>query len=136
MEWQIRFGQSPECKSFAQAYSKKEYTFTNCGIRDTIISGDVATQSSPAIMNYLYPLEIPPALVRRFSPSYYDTCCGACELGVAEVNLYYFADSKGAACQKNQTSNTTSTQSLPGLGRRMNSIEADEITAIVSGHTL
>ena len=29
--WQIKFGQSPECRSFAQAYSKSLYTFSNCG---------------------------------------------------------------------------------------------------------
>ena len=92
-------------------------------------------QSSPTggWIEWLYPLEIPPGVVRSFAPEYTDTCCGKCSLNISEFRLYYFPDSTDSGCHKNQTFNAISTQLLD---RRMQSIEADEFTAIVSGHTL
>lgn len=127
LDWQRNFGQSPQCRSYAQAYSKAQYTFTDCGSGNTVISGQG---------EQLYPLQIPPALVRRFSPEYTDTCCGNCSLDIPELRLYYFPDKPTIDCNFDQTSNFTSASSAANLRKRIQSLIGTGSIAIVSGHIL
>ena len=39
--WAVNFGRSPECRSFAQAYSNSLYTFSGCGSSNMIFSTQV-----------------------------------------------------------------------------------------------
>ena len=138
-DWSVNFGQSPECRSFAQGYSKAEYTFSDCGSSNTIISGESLTkilQSSGATFPLIYPLQIPPGVVRRFSPEDTDTCCGNCTLDAPEVRLLYFPDDESTNCASNGTWNATSTVFQRANVKRMQSIVGDGDIAIFSGHTL
>ena len=127
-EREIKFSQSPECKSYAEAMSKGQYTFSDCGSSNTVIQTNGG-------LNFEYPLQIPPALARYFFPDYSGSCCGNCSLDIPEVRLYYFPE-KTTDCHYNQTSNVTSTLQAGNMGKRIFSLVADESTAVISGHTL
>ena len=138
-DWQKHFGRSPECKSFAQAYSSSEYTISGCGSRNTLISSSdlaiVLNENDP--FHYTFcPTMIPPGVVRQFSPDYLDSCCGGCKLDAAELSLYYFPDKSSAECQHNETLNSTSTLLSASLGKRVQSIAGDGSIAIVNRQTL
>ncbi len=128
-DWDTGFGQSPECRSFAEAMSQGQYTLSNCGSSNTVIQTGRG-------LDFEYPSQIPPGLARYFSPDYSGTCCGTCSLVIPEVRLYYFLDQSTIDCSSNHTSNFTSTLSARNLEKRMHSLVANGSTAIVSGHTL
>ena len=133
--WNINFGQSPECMSYAKAMRSGEYTFSGCGSSNTVIPGGSG-------VTYDYPPEIPPGLVRLSNDGQSEmTCCGNCSLGTPEVRLYYFPDRSPIVCHSNMTSeyqrsNLTSVVSSPHLEKRVHSLIANGSTAVVSGHTL
>lgn len=129
-DWIVGFGQSPECRSYAEAMNKGQYTFSNCGSSNTVIQTVGGLD-----LNFSYPSQIPPALVRYESPDEYATCCGNCSLDIPRVRLYYFPD-KSTDCYQNQTSNITSTLSVQNLEKRIRSLVANGSIAVVSGHTL
>ncbi len=132
-DWNTNFGQSPECKSYAEAMKSGEYSFSDCGNSNTAIpAGSIFSA---------YPLEIPPGFVRAFDPLYTGTCCGNCSLKIPEVRLYYFPDKSTIGCQNNgtseyQRSNVTSIVSAGHLEKRVHSLITNGSTAVVSGHTL
>jgi len=123
-DWQRNFGQSPESRSYAQAYSKSQYTFTSCGSSNTVISLDPGS---------ICPSQIPAGFVQHFSVGYIDTCCGNCSLDISELRLYYFPDRTVVDCHYNQTTNQTSTSSAASLAKRMQSLVGDGSIAVVSG---
>lgn len=125
MDWNINFGQSLECRSYAKAIRQGEHTFSGCDSSNTI---------SPTVggVNYDYSSQLPPGVVRDDDT----TCCGNCSLEIPEVRLYYFPDQTTTSCRSNQTFNTTSILSSFGVRKRVHSLIADGDTAIVSGHTL
>ena len=126
VDWDTNFGQSPECRSYAEARAQGKYTFSGCGSSNTVI------QASEVV-----PSQIPPGLVRYGDPgSTAGTCCGDCSLDVQEVRLYYFPDKMTVDCQQNRTSNFTSTQPARSLWKPGNSLVVDGSTAVISGHTL
>ena len=90
-KWNANFGQSPECRSYAEAMSQGRYTFSDCGTSNAIAqtAGGLDLDS---VADFDYSLQIPPGLVRFFSPDYQGTCCGNCSLDIPEVRLYYFPD--------------------------------------------
>ena len=133
-DWNINFGQSPECRSYAEAMSSGKYTFSECGSSITVIS------ASPGV-TWDYPSEIPPGLVRLFDATFPETCCGNCSLSIPAVRLYYFPNQSTIDCHNNQTSeyqrpNLTSVVSAGHLEKRVHSLIANGSTAVVSGHTL
>ena len=109
-DWQVNFGQSPECRSFAQESVSGQYNNTGCGI--------------------------PPTVGRRFSPEYTGYCCGNCSLDVSEVRLYYFPDDITTECPQNQTSNSSLVISAGVLEKRVQSLVNDGTIAVVGEHTL
>ena len=125
-KWIVNFGQSPECKSYAEAMSKGQYTISQCGSRNTVI------QSS----DNFYPSQIPPSVDRYSYPDKlgWGTCCGNCSLDIPEVRLYYFPD-ETAVCD-NRTTNNTSASPARNIEKRIHSLIANGSTAVVSGHTL
>ena len=125
--WGINFGHSPECRSYAEAYRRGQYTFPECGISSTAFQAD---QTS------LYPSQIPPGLMQRFSDSSVGFCCGNCSLDLPEVRLYYFPDSSAIDCGYNQSLNSTSISSARNLPKRVQSLVGDGSIVVVSGHTL
>ena len=129
-DWEINFGHSPKCRSYAQAMSKGQYTISECGSSNTII------QTAPGL-NFSYPSQIPPGVVLFDNPGPRGTytCCGNCSLDIPEVRLYYFPD-KDTVCHDNQTTNITSALQARDLGKRIHSLVGDGSTAVVSGHTL
>ena len=132
-DWNINFGQSPECRSYAEAMSSGKYTFSECGGSNTVIS------TSPGL-SWDYPSEIPPRLVRLFGV-FEETCCGNCSLNIPAVSLYYFPNNSTIDCHNNQTSeyqkpNLTSVASAGHLEKRVHSLVANGSTAMISGHTL
>lgn len=132
-DWDINFGQSPECRSYAEAMSSGKYTFSECGGSNTVIS-------TSAGWSYDYPSEIPPGLVRTFH-GFRGTCCGNCSLDIPAVRLYYFPNKSNIDCQNNQTSeyqrpNLTSVVSAGRLEKRVHSLLANGSTAVISGQTL
>ena len=133
--WNINFGQSPECRSYAKAMTSGEYTFSGCGSSNTVIPGGSGN-------TFDYPLGIPPGLMRSSINGLWNmTCCGNCSLGTPEVRLYYFPDKSPIVCHSNMTSeyqksNLTSVVSSPHLEKRVHSLIANGSTAVVSGHTL
>lgn len=128
LDWRRNFGRSPDCRSYAQAYSgKSQYTFTGCGSSKTVI---------PLGPGSNYPSQIPPGLVQRFSNEYIDTCCGNRSLDILELRLYYFPDRTVGDCHYNQTTNQTYTSSAASLAKRMQSLVGDGSIAVISGHTL
>lgn len=124
--WNMNFGQSPECRSFADDWGRGQYTFSNCGSSNTV------TQTAD---DWFLP-QIPPGVPRYFDPEYQGTCCGNCSLDVPAVRLYYFPDSASIDCHNNQTSNRTSALSARGLDKRVHSLVANGSTAVIDGHTL
>ena len=126
--WDVEFGQSPECRSYAEAMDKGQYTFSDCGTSNTVIH-------TAGGLDFSYPPQIPPGLARQFSPDYSDKCCGNCSLDIPEVILYYFPD-KTTDCQYNKSSNLTSTFPARNLEKRIHSLVANGSTAVISGHTL
>ncbi len=120
--WDLNFGRSPQCRSYAEALSRGQSTFSSCG------------SSNTASANYL--LEDMPGLNRYFYPTYQGTCCGNCSLSVPEVRLYYFPDKSTMDCHRNQTFNLNSTLSAQNLEKRVHSLIANGSTAVFSGHTL
>ena len=124
--WNTKFGQSPECKSYAEAMSKGQFTFSVCGGSNT------AVQSAGL---WDYPAQIPPGVRRYFSPAYTDgLCCGNCSLDIPEVRLYYFPG-KTSSCHRNQTF-INSTLPAQKLEKRIHSLVANGSTAVIDGHTL
>ena len=118
--WGTSFGRSPECRSFAQAFSNSRYTFSDCGSSNTILSA-----------------QTPPGLVRYYDPGdISSTCCGNCTLDFSELRLYYFPDGNSTDCQYSGTSNSTSAFTAGNLGKRMQSLIPDGSTAVVGEHTL
>ena len=126
VEWDTNFGQSPECRSYAEARAQGRYTFSGCGSSNTV------TQA-----NEVLPLQIPPGIVRYWDPgSTAGTCCGDCSLDVQQVRLYYFPEKMTISCHQNQTSNFTSTLPARDFRKSGHSLFADGSTAVISGHTL
>lgn len=125
MDWNINFGQSRECRSYAKAIREGGHTFSACDRSDTIIQ-------TVGGANYDNSSNLPPGVVRGDGT----TCCGNCSLEIPEVRLYYFPDQTVTGCQTNQTFNTTSISSSYNIRKRVHSLIADGNTAIVSGHTL
>ena len=134
-DWNINFGRSPECRSYAEAMSSGKYTISECGGSNTVISA-----SSGA--SWDYPSEIPPGLVRDLAgSSSFFTCCGNCSLNIPAVRLYYFPNKSTVDCHNNQTSefgrpNLTSVVSAGHSEKRVHSLIANGSTAVISGHTL
>ena len=131
-DWNINFGQSPECRSYAEAISSGKYTFSECGGSNTVIS------ASPGV-SWDYPSEIPPGLVRDLDGLF--TCCGNCSLNIPAVRLYYFPSKSTIDCHNNQTSeyqrpNLASVASTRHLEKRVPSLITNGSTTIISGHTL
>ena len=112
--WDIKFGQSPECRSFAEAWSQGQYTFTGCGSGSLVVE---AGQYSD------FPLQVPPGVLRYGGHGSTYMCCGNCSLDIPEVRLYYFSDKTSIDCQNNKTSNSTSSLTA-------------QSTAVVNGLTL
>ncbi len=131
--WGISFGRSPECTSFAQAYSNSLYTFSDCGSSNTIFSTQEFWNWGDS---FGYPPQIPPGLVRYYGDDDFSTCCGSCTLDFSELRLYYFPDGNSTDCQYNGTSNSTSAFTAGNLGKRMQSLIPDGSTAVVGEHTL
>ena len=129
--WGTNFGQSPQCRSYAEAMSRGESTFSDCAISITSNQTDGQIPVIDLLKNY-------PGLVRYFDPGDENssTCCGNCSLDIPEVRLYYFPDESTIDCHNNQTFNSTSALSTPNLGKRIHSLITNESTVIVSGHTL
>ena len=128
-KWVVSFGQSPECRSYAEAMSKGQYTFSECGSSNTVIQ-------TAGGLDFDYPSQIPPSVARYFYPDGLGqgTCCGNCSLDIPEVRLYYFPD-QTAVCN-NRTTNTTSAFPARSIEKRIHSLIPNGSTAIVSGHTL
>lgn len=128
-EWDSNFGQSPQCKSYAEAMNQGQSTFSNCGSSNTVIQTDKGLPVNHLLQNM-------PGLKRVFYVDDFGTCCGNCSLHVPEVRLYYFPDKTTIDCYNNQTNNLTSTLSARNLEKRVHSLIANGSTAIFSGHTL
>ena len=128
VDWAVSFGQSPECRSYAQEISSGRYTISGCGDQNTIISTASGAENIPT--------QLPPGVVRWFSEDYVGFCCGDCSLNISEVRLYYFPDNTTPDCQYNETSNSSSILSGRSLKKRVHSLIGDGSIAIVSGHTL
>ena len=135
--WGPAFGRSPECRSYADEFINGRYTFSSCGDQDTVIQ-TTSWVYSHFLENATLPSQIPPGLLRVFTPDDQGFCCGNCTLwDLPEVRLYYFPDSSNLGCQKNQSFNASaSTSSAGNLVKRMQSLVAAGSVAIVSGHTL
>ncbi len=133
VDWQTKFGESPECKSYAKAFEAKawaegQYTVSNCGSITTVIQGDFNADTDS-------PWPIPPGVNQFIDEEGSFTCCGNCSLKIPEVRLFYFPDETNADCQNNQTSNLTSVTSTP-IQKRVHSLVANGSTAVISGYTL
>ena len=125
--WLLSFGQSPECRSYAEA-GPGVSTFSNCGASNTVSQTAGGLSSS-------YNSQIPPAVWRYFSPEYQGSCCGNCSLDIPEVRLYYFPD-KTTDCHYNQSSNVASSLPARNLEKRIHSLVANGSTAVIGGNTL
>ena len=135
--WGPAFGRSPECRSYADEFINGRYTFSSCGDQDTVIQ-TTSWVESRFFENVTLPSQIPPGLMRVFTPDNQGLCCGNCTLwDLPEVRLYYFPDSSTIGCEKNQSFNASASISSAGnLVKRMQSLVAAGSVAIVSGHTL
>ena len=130
--WGNNFGHSPECRSYVEAYKRGQYTFPEGGVSSTVFQPDLNSEVS-----LLYPSQIPPGLIRDFSPKYQTGfCCGNCSLDLSEVRLYYFPDSSTTDCRYNTSFNSTSISSAGNLGKRVQSLVGDGSIAVVDGNTL
>lgn len=118
LDWDINFGQSPECRSYVAGKISGQYTFSGCGSNED------------------FPSKIPPGVDRFAGHALSYTCCGDCSLDVPEVRLYYFPDKMSIDCHNNKTYNSTSSLSAQNVRKRGHSLVADGSTAVVSGHTL
>ena len=128
MNWGTNFGQSPDCRSYAEDYRQGQFTFSGCGNSNIVVQ----TQ-------YGVPSQIPPGVLRYFDPNAHseqEFCCGSCAPIASEVRLYYFPDKMTIDCPKNETLNLTSSLSTRNIRKRMHSLIVDESTTVVSGHTL
>ena len=130
MDWGTNFGQSPECRSYAEDLRQGQFTFSGCG------SSNIVVQTQ-----YALPSQIPPGVLRYFDRSAHsepldNVCCGSCSPIASEVRLYYFPDKMTIDCPKNETLNLTSSFLTQDIRKRMHSLIVDESTAVVSGHTL
>ncbi len=140
-DWLVNFGQSPQCRSYAQEYNTQQmyttqqYTFNECGNSKTIYSGLADCYGVPGI-NWCDLPQIPPGLVRRFSHFSSGTCCGSCTLDFSELRLYYFPEGNFTDCQSNQTSNFTLASTSGRLEKRMLSLIPNGRTAVVGENTL
>ena len=133
-DWLVNFGRSPECRSYAAEYRKGVYTISGCGDQNTVIRKNV---HMPYAYYQVPPAQIPPTLVRRFSPLDPATlCCGNCSLNLSQVRLYYFPDSNTPNCQYNQTSNSSSIPLYHTLEKGVRSFINDASIAVSSGYTL
>ena len=121
--WDVKFGQSPECRSYV-AIDRGQSTFSGCDGSNMVI------QTARGLDT-----QIPPGVSRYFSPEYQGSCCGNCSLDIPEVRLYYFPD-KTTDCQHNVTSNVTSTFPAQKLEKRIHPLVANGSTAVIDGHTL
>ena len=133
-DWILKFGQSPQCRSYAHAMSLGHFTFSNCGSSNTVIQTAGGLHLNYPFDLPYYPLQIPPNVVKDFSPDDRGTCCGNCSLHVPEVRLYYFPE-KTSDCHPNQTSKANSSLSAQSEGR-VHSLIANESIAVISGFTL
>ena len=133
-KWNVKFGQSPQCRSYVETLSQGGYILSGCGTTNAIIqtAGDPDFGSSP---DSNYSSQLPPGIVRFFSPDYVGTCCGNCSLDIPEVRLYYFPD-QTTECHYNQTANASSTLLARNLEKRIHSLVANGSTAVVGAHTL
>ena len=130
--WGTNFGQSPQCRSYAEAMGRGQSTFPDCATSNTSIQTDGGPPAIDLLQNY-------PGLVRYFDPDDTDvtgTCCGNCSLFIPEVRLYYFPEKSAIECHNNQTFNFTSTLSARNLEKRIHSLIVSGSTTVVSGHTL
>ena len=129
-EWAIKFGQSPECRSYANAIRPGQYTLPGCGGLDTLVQTGGLSASD-------YSTQLPPGIDRHYSPDgeVGNTCCGDCSLDIPKVRVYYFPY-KTTNCHHNQTSKVTATLSDQNLEKRIHSLVADGSIAVISGHTL
>ena len=130
-DWAASFGRSPECKSYAEAFSRQQLTLSGCSTSSVIPLPDQAPEEDLS-----YPWQIPPGVIRRFSPEYTGYCCGNCSLDLTEVRLYYFPDSTITDCHNNTSFNHSSVSSSRNLVKREHSVIGDGSIAVVSGHTL
>ena len=128
LDWDINFGQSPECRSYAEAMSQGQYTFSGCGSSSLVVEAGQDSGDPPP--------QIPPGVARFAGHDSWYTCCGNCSLDIPEVRLYYFPDKISIDCHNNKTSNSTSSLLAQNLRKRVHSLVADGSTAVVSGHTL
>lgn len=132
--WGTNYGQSPQCRSYAEARGRGQSTFSDCAISNTSIQNNGGPPPIDLLQNY-------PGLARFFITDDMGddgdgTCCGNCSVDVPEVRLYYFPDKSTIDCHNNQTFNLTSTLSARNLEKRAHSLIASGSTAVVSGHTL
>lgn len=130
--WGTNFGQSPQCRSYAEAYQQGQSTFADCAISNASIQTDGGLSAADLLEAY-------PGLLRNFDTYAMEQtgyCCGNCSLDIPEVRLYYFPDKSTVHCRDNQTSNFTSTLPARNLEKRVHSLVASGSTAVVSGHTL
>lgn len=127
-DWYVGFGQSQECRSFAEAINQGQSVFSGCGSSNTVVQQ--AGLDDPS-----HPLPTPAGIERYLDPGIFYTCCGSCSLDIPEVRLYYFPDKNTTDCP-DQTSNSTSSLSNRNLRKRVHSLIADGSTVVVSGHTL
>ena len=130
-DWVSNFGRSPECKSYAEAFGRQQFTFPGCSTSSVTALPDQAPEEDLS-----YPWQIPPGVIRRFSPVYTGYCCGNCSLDLKEVRLYYFPDSITTDCPNNTSFNHSSVSSSGNLMKREHSVIGDGSIAVVSGHTL
>ena len=131
--WYTSFGRSPQCTSLAQAYSRGQFTLSNCGNNDTVMNADFV--SHPTDPGQIPSLQQPPGMLRQFNMNYVGTCCGNCTPDISEGRLYYFPDNTSSDCSSDKTYNST-LLSAGNLEKRAQSIIANASIAVVSGNTL
>lgn len=131
LEWATSFGRSPQCRSYAKAFDRGQYTASNCGSGNT----SVIPVASRGLFDG-YPVQLPPGVVRYWTAFQFFSCCGNCSLVIPEIRLYYFPDSTTVECHHNQTSKSTSVLATGNLRERAQSLVPDGSVAFVNGHTL
>ena len=92
--WSTNFGQSPQCRSYAEALGRGQSSFSDCAVSNTSIQTNGQTSAIDLLSNY-------PGLIRYFDPFDTDvngTCCANCSLDIPEVRLYYFPDKSAVDC--------------------------------------
>ena len=62
VEWATSFGRSPECRSYAKAFDRGQYTASNCGSGNT----SVIPVASQGLFDG-YPVQLPPGVVRYWT---------------------------------------------------------------------